>query len=175
MNAANVGSAGRAGHTGWMAREFSVSPQGSADFRTIGEALDAVEALRTATPAEPKSLQDEKRIRITIGPGIYREKIAVWQPNVPLRGAGIGLTVIAWDDCAKRLLPDGQPMGTFNSYTVYIGARGVSLQGLTIENSAGDGRLVGPAVALLRRRRPPPCRRLPDSIQTGYPLYRPPA
>ncbi len=39
-------------------------------------------------------------------------------------------------------------MGTFNSYTVYVGARRVSLQGLAIENSAGDGRLVGPAVAL---------------------------
>jgi pectinesterase len=39
-------------------------------------------------------------------------------------------------------------MGTFNSYTVYVGAEGVRLRGLSIENSAGDGRLVGPAVAL---------------------------
>ena len=125
-----------------------MSTDGSADFRTITEALDAVKALRTAKRPDATSLQEDERIHITISPGTYKEKLVIRQANVALCGAGAGRTKIIWDDCATRLLPNGQPMGTFNSYTVYVGARRVRLQGLTIENSAGDGRLVGPAVAL---------------------------
>jgi len=150
-------------NTASNAREFSVSPEGFADFRTITEALQAVDALRATQlghneeknksagesgDANSKEISEPRRIRITIAPGTYWEKLALWQANVTLYGAGAEKTHIVWDDSANRLLPDGQPMGTFNSYTVYVGARGVTLQGLSIENSAGDGGLFGPAIAL---------------------------
>ncbi len=138
----------RYGSSDSIAKEISVSPEGSAEFRTIGEALHAVEVLRAAKLPDAISLQEQEQIHITISPGTYKEKLAIRQPNVTLCGAGADRTKIVWDDSATRLLPDGKPMGTFNSYTVYVGARGVSLQGLSIENSAGDGRLIGPAVAL---------------------------
>ncbi len=130
------------------AEEFRVSPEGSADFRTIGEALRAAETCRAAEAFRLSKTREPWRILITLDSGVYREKLAIRLPYVELRGAGASGTIITWDDCATRLLNDGEPMGTFNSYTVYVGAVGVRLRGLSIENSAGDGRLVGPAVAL---------------------------
>jgi pectinesterase len=119
-----------------METRISVAKDGDADFRRIGDALAA--------------LGDAPRgsARIAVGRGVYEEKIRITRPDLHVEGAGMGATVVRWDDSAARLLPDGERMGTFNSYVAYVGAPGVSLEGLTIENSAGDGRIVGQAVAL---------------------------
>ena len=148
MNSLSLGSVGPSFGPPAPAVEFSVSPGGSSDFRTIGEALQAAETRLAAEALRSINTREPRRILITLGSGIYREKLAIRLPYVELRGAGTGRTRIVWDDCATRLLNDGEPMGTFNSYTVYVRAEGVRLRGLSIENSAGDGRLVGPAVAL---------------------------
>lgn len=114
---------------------ITVGAQGGGDFRTIGEALAAA-----AERPAPR--------RIIVGPGTFREKLRVEIPDLTLEGVGRSETRIVWDDHALRPLPDGEPMGTFNSYTVYVGAPNVTLRGLTVENDAGDGRVVGQAVAL---------------------------
>jgi pectinesterase len=114
---------------------ITVAADGVADFRTLSEALEAAAAL----PA-PR--------RIALGAGTFREKVRVSVPDLVIEGAGPKRTRLVWDDCALRRLPDGETMGTFNSYTLYVGAPGVTLRALSVENDAGDGRAVGQAVAL---------------------------
>jgi hypothetical protein len=48
-------------------------------------------------------------------------------------------------------MPDGENRGTFRSYTVFIGADDVTAEHLTFVNSAGDGRVVGQALAVYAR------------------------
>ena len=114
-----------------MDEEIGVSPHGGADFRTIGDALAAATAIRAAgrsdVPHPAIAAQtDAHRIRISVGPGVYREKLRLSLPGIELVGAGRDETIIAWDDCASRVLPNGERMGTFNSYTVYVGAPDVT-------------------------------------------------
>jgi pectinesterase len=45
-------------------------------------------------------------------------------------------------------MPDGEKRGTFRSYTVFIGVDDVTAEHLTFVNSAGDGRVVGQALAV---------------------------
>ena len=124
-------------------KEWIVDHRGRGDFATIGEALPAAEAWSALAP-EPYG----KGARIQVRAGLYREKLKVMVPGIELSGEGADDTRIVWDDCASRLLPTGERMSTFNSYTAYVGASCVTLRGLSILNTAGDGRLVGQAVAL---------------------------
>jgi pectinesterase len=119
-----------------MEQRIEVDPRGPGCCRSLGEALAAAERL----PPGP--------VRIALAAGEYREKARVARAGLRIEGAGMGRTAIRWGDSASALLPDGERMGTFNSYVLYVGAPGVSLEGLTIENDAGDGRVVGQAVAL---------------------------
>lgn len=127
---------------------FEVSPDGvpaERTYRSIGEAVRAAEA---AVAAARSSGAEEPETRVIIAAGEYREKLRIQTGGLRLEGAGAEVTRLVWNDSAKTLLADGQPMGTFNSYTLYVGAPGVSVSGITVENDAGDGRVVGQAVAL---------------------------
>lgn len=124
-------------------KEWIVSGEGPGDFATIGEALRSAEVRFGSSRPE-----DWEGVRILVRAGLYREKLKVMAPGVELAGEGSSETLIVWDDCASRLLPDGQRMGTFNSYTLYVGAPRVTIRDLSVVNAAGDGRLVGQAVAL---------------------------
>jgi len=116
-------------------RVIHVAKEGGADFTTIGDALASVPRAQ----AEP--------LFISIGPGVYFEKLRIDRPNVTLEGAGRNSTILRCDDHARGLLPSGEPMGTFNSYTLYVGAVDFKARDLSVENSAGDGRVVGQAIA----------------------------
>jgi pectinesterase len=116
-------------------RIIRVARDGPADFRTITQALAAI-AAGAGLPAV-----------ISIGAGIYREKLRIETPGLTLIGEGSERTIISFDDYAWKPLPSGERMNTFNSYTVYIGAPDFQARGLCIENSAGDGRTVGQAIA----------------------------
>lgn len=105
-------------------------------YKTIQRALDSIE------------VKDEVHYVITIGKGVYREKVMVMIPRITLRGDNPEDTVITYDDCASKILPDGRKMGTFNSFTLYIGAADFKGENLSIVNSAGPGSVVGQAVAL---------------------------
>ncbi|MCX7027474.1 MAG: pectinesterase family protein [Spirochaetes bacterium] len=119
-----------------MKREIVVALDGSGEFTTVGEALRLAEA------------SAGEGARVYVGRGTYREKLRIFSPGIELAGEGMDETSIVWDDCASRLLPDGERMGTFNSYTLYVGAPRITIRDLSIVNAAGDGRLVGQAVAL---------------------------
>lgn len=113
--------------------EIKVAKSGG-DYATVQEAVDAV-------PYEESAV-------IRIGAGVYREKIFCEKKDITLIGAGIDETVIDFDDYANEVMADGSKRGTFRTYTVFFGGQKVNVTNMTIKNSAGDGRVVGQAVAV---------------------------
>jgi pectinesterase len=122
-----------------------IAADGSAPFSAIGEAIASIPALCGQSGHNRQA--GDLPVLIDIGPGIYHEKIAVWRPGLTLRGAGRNRTILRWDDHATRLLPSGEAMNTFNTATLYIGASDFRMEHMTVENSAGDGRVAGQAIA----------------------------
>lgn len=115
---------------------FTVSKEPGSDFSSIRDALAALEQ----NPELPR--------RIFIKNGIYEERVTVRLSDVALVGESREHTVITGGLHALQPMPDGSKRGTFRSYTVLLDANGVTLENLTVENSAGDGRTVGQAIAL---------------------------
>jgi pectinesterase len=113
--------------------EIKVAKSGG-DYAVIQEAIDAV-------PYEESAV-------IEVGAGVYREKIFCEKKDITLVGAGIDETVIDFDDYANEVMPDGSKRGTFRTYTAFFGGKKVTVRNMTIKNSAGDGRVVGQAVAV---------------------------
>lgn len=108
----------------------TVAQDGSGDFKTIQEAI---------TSCRP--FQEYEKV-IYIKNGVYKEKILIdsFYINLKLVGESVEKTIITYGDHA------GMPgIGTFNSYTIKVTGNRISLENLTIENSAGE---VGQAVAL---------------------------
>ena len=110
-----------------------VAKDGSGDFLTIGAAVAEV-------PYEEPSV-------IYIRPGIYREKLTCDKSDVAFIGENAENTILSWNDGAYHRHPDGQSFGTFRSYTAFFGGSRVRAENLTIENTAGDGRVAGQAIA----------------------------
>ncbi|MBE5828226.1 MAG: pectin esterase [Butyrivibrio sp.] len=113
--------------------EIRVEKNGG-DFSFIQEAIDAV-------PYEESAV-------IRIGEGVFCEKLFCEKKDITFVGAGIDKTVIDFDDYANEIMEDGSKRGTFRSYTAFFGGKRVAVKDMTIRNSAGDGRVVGQAVAV---------------------------
>jgi len=114
-----------------------VAADGSGDYKTIGQALLALENER----------ETGKRSFIFVKKGVYREKLHIEKPNITLIGEDAESTVITWDDYARKLFDNGEEYGTFNSYTVLITGDGFEARNITFENSAGSGLIKGQALA----------------------------
>ncbi|MDE7407040.1 MAG: hypothetical protein K2M76_01360 [Muribaculaceae bacterium] len=116
-----------------------VAQDGTGDYTTIQEAVYAV---RDYTPIP---------VIIEVRNGVYREKLVIpsWKCNITIVGESVEGTVITWDDYAGKPLAyfgdDLAAMGTFCTHTVLVAGHRVTLENLTIENTAGR---VGQAVAL---------------------------
>ena len=85
---------------------------------------------------------------IRLAPGVYREKVELRRPHTTLQGSGAGETILAWDDGATDVHPDGVKRGTFRSYTLLVLADGCRLRGMTIRNDAGQQTDSGQCIAL---------------------------
>ena len=120
---------------------FRVAQDGSGDFKTIQEAINAVRDL------------SQQQVTIFIKKGIYHEKLTIpsWKTNISLVGESRDSTIISWNDYSGKLYPGGRDafgkdkFSTFTSYTVLVQGNDFRAQNLTIENTAGR---VGQAVAL---------------------------
>lgn len=112
-----------------------VAADGSGDFRSIQEAINTI------------SPDNNKRVTIHLKNGVYHEKVKIVQPYLSLIGESASNTILTFDDQAQKMLPNGEPMNTFNSYSVYIGGHDFIAENITFENSSGDGRIVGQAIA----------------------------
>ena len=104
------------------------------DFCSVQEAVNAV-------PYGEKA-------RIEVGEGTFREKIFCEKKDIEIVGAGVDRTIIDFDDYANEIMQDGAKRGTFRTYTAFFGGERVCVRDMTIRNSAGDGRVVGQAVAV---------------------------
>ncbi|MBP9998974.1 MAG: hypothetical protein KBS67_07000 [Bacteroidales bacterium] len=120
--------------------EITVAKDGSGDFATIQEAINACPDY------------DHGHITtIHVKAGIYKEMVTIPHNKFRLRiyGDGADRTIITYDKYAKKLWPGtDRPMGTSGSATMYIHSSYVTLEDLTVENSAGEGKDIAQAVAL---------------------------
>lgn len=116
--------------------KITVAKDKSGDFESIRAAVNSIE---TDDGAE-----------IFIKNGFYFEKIVLDKPNVTFIGEDMEKTVIVYNDCALRLDEKGEPLGTFVTATFDVTEKAVNtrIENLTIQNSAGYGKIVGQAVAL---------------------------
>ncbi|WP_316798703.1 pectinesterase family protein [Pedobacter frigidisoli] len=121
--------------------EITVSKDGSAHYKTIQEAVNAVRDL------------GEKEVKIYIKNGVYHEKVIIpsWKTKITLIGESRENTIINFNDYSGKIIPAGKDefgkdkFTTYNSYTVLVQANDIKLMNLTIVNASGR---VGQAVAL---------------------------
>lgn len=122
-------------------KELKVAQDGTGDFKTIQEAVNAVRDL------------GEVRVQIFVKKGIYHEKLVIpsWKTNISLIGEDKESTIITNNDYSGKAYPNGNDafgkdqFSTFTSYTVLVQGNGIEIEGLTIANTSGA---VGQAVAL---------------------------
>lgn len=112
-------------------RTIVVDRNGTGHFRNIQQAIDSVRAF------DPKG-----EITIFVKKGVYKEKLILhsYLTNVKLVGEDRDKTIINYDDHANI-----NKMGTFRTYSFLLSGNDITLENLTIENSAAP---MGQAVAL---------------------------
>ena len=113
-----------------------IAKDGSGDYTSIQAAVDAAPSGGRAP------------MLLLIRPGVYEERVVIDKDQVRLVGEDAEKTVITYSACALDPDEEGQPKGTFLSFTMLVTGTNVELDNLTIRNDAGDGRKVGQAVAL---------------------------
>ena len=113
--------------------DFVVAKDGSGDFFTIQEAINAVPDFR-------------KKVRTTIlvRKGIYKEKLIVPASKINVSLIGQRGAVVSGDDYASKNNKFGEKMSTSGSSSCYIYAPDFYAENITFENMAGP---VGQAVA----------------------------
>lgn len=122
-------------------KRFTVAQDGSGDFKTIQQAVNAVRDL------------SQQRVCIYIKAGVYHEKLVIpsWKCNIELIGDGQNNTIITNSDFSGKANPQGKDafgkaeFTTYTSYTVLVQGNDFIARNLTIANAAGP---VGQAVAL---------------------------
>ena len=115
---------------------YIIAKDGSGDFTSIQEAIDAIPGGGRA-PTILLLRMDE-----------YHERVIVNKDNVRIVGEARDRTVITNSACAIDKNPDGSERGTFLSFTMIVTGNNVEVENLTIRNDAGDGHDVGQAVAV---------------------------
>lgn len=115
--------------------DFVVATDGTGDFRTVQEAINAVPDFR------------KNETRIFIKKGTYKEKLilAGCKTNVVFIGEDRDQTVLTYDDFASKKNRFGEEMGTTGSTSFYVFGDGFRGENITFENSSGP---VGQAVAV---------------------------
>lgn len=113
--------------------EMTVAQDGSGDFKTIQQAIDAC-----------KSFPD-RRITIFVKNGIYNEKVVIPDCNnlLSIIGESAEKTIISYNDYFGKI--NRGRNSTFYTYTLLVEADDFYAENLTIENTAGT---VGQALAI---------------------------
>lgn len=115
--------------------DFVVAQDGSGDFFTVQEAINAVPDYRK-----------EGRTRILIREGVYYEKLILAESKINVSLIGETGTVLSYDDFASKKNIFGENKSTSGSSSVYFYGNDLYVEGITFENTAGA---VGQAVAVL--------------------------
>lgn len=114
---------------------FVVDPDGSGDFRTVQEAINAVPDFR------------KNETKIFIRKGTYKEKLvlATSKTNVTFVGEDRDRTILTYDDFASKKNRFGEEVGTTGSTSFFVFGDRFRAENITFENSSGP---VGQAVAV---------------------------
>lgn len=112
--------------------DFVVSADGSGDFRTVQEAINAVPDFR------------KQITRIFIKKGVYNEKLVIAACKQFVALYGEEGTVLSYDDYAGKPNRFGENKGTSGSSSIYIYGPDFYAENITFQNAAGP---VGQAVA----------------------------
>lgn len=120
--------------------DIVVDQTGHGDYMTVQEAIDAV-----------PNYSHEKITTILIKAGTYKECIDI--PHTKFRmkimGEGADKTILTYDRYAEQLWPDSDfKVGTSGSASIYIHSSYVTFEDITFENTAGEGKEIGQAVAV---------------------------
>ena len=113
--------------------DFVVAKDGTGDFFTIQEAINAVPEFRKSS-----------RTTILVRPGIYCEKLVIPECKTGISLLGQTGAIISGNDFANKKNCFGENMGTSGSSSCYIYAPDFYAENITFENTAGT---VGQAVA----------------------------
>ena len=115
--------------------DFIVSKDGTGNFFTVQQAIDAV-------PDYRKNITT-----IFVKPGVYKEKLVLpaSKTNVHLVGEAAVSTIITFDDFGSKKNIFGEEMGTTGSSSFFVFGDGFEAESITFENSSGP---VGQAVAV---------------------------
>lgn len=120
--------------------DIVVDKKGFGDYFTIQEAINAV-----------PDYSHEKITTILVREGVYKEMVTIPHNKfrIKISGQGADKTVLTYDKYAEKLWPDSDfKMGTSGSATIYMHSSYVTIEDMTIENSAGEGKEIGQAVAV---------------------------
>ena len=85
---------------------------------------------------------------LILNDGIYYEKVEIWLDNITIRAKNAGKAIISNKDYYHKIMMDQNECNTFHTYTLYIGGKGVQLDGLIIQNESVPSKIYGQAVAL---------------------------
>jgi len=115
--------------------DFVVATDGSGDFRTVQEAINAVPDFR------------KNETQIFIKKGTYKEKLVLAgsKTNVVFIGEERETTILSYNDFASKKNRFGEEIGTTGSTSFYVFGDGFRAENITFENSSGP---VGQAVAV---------------------------
>ena len=117
-----------------------VSADGHGDYRTVQEGIDAC-----------PDYSHQEITRILIRKGTYKEMVSIPHTKFRLyiKGEGADNTLITYDKYAKALWPGRDiAVGTSGSASIYIHASYITFEDIAFENSAGEGKEIGQAVAV---------------------------
>jgi len=115
--------------------DFVVAQDGTGNFKTVQEALNAVPDFRKVTTT------------ILIKNGTYKEKLnlSASKQMVMLIGESVEKTILTYDDYAQKKNIFGEEKGTSGSASFYVYGPQFTAENITFQNAAGP---VGQAVAL---------------------------
>lgn len=115
--------------------DFIVAPDGSGNFKTVQEAINAVPDFRKQATV------------IFIKKGVYKEKLVLpaSKQMVHFIGENRDETILTYDDYAQKKNIFGEEKGTSGSSSFFIYGNEFSAENITFENSSGP---VGQAVAV---------------------------
>jgi pectinesterase len=128
------------GQTTTYPSSYTVAQDGSGNFKTIQEAVNAVRD------------HSQQQVTIFIKKGVYHEKLVIpsWKSRITLLGEDKDNTIITNNDYSGKPYPGKDAFGrdqysTYTSHTVLVQGNDFRAENLTIQNTAGR---VGQAVAL---------------------------
>ena len=117
-----------------------VSADGHGDYMTVQEGINAC-----------PDYSHEEITRILIRKGTYKELVSIPHTKFRLyiKGEDAQNTILTYDKYAKALWPGRDiAVGTSGSASVYIHSSYVTFEDITFENTSGEGKEIGQAVAV---------------------------